>query len=185
MMIDFAHWIKWLPWVLAVIGGMLLWIAITKLNTYLKKLLRPFKKGRKYRCRVLAIVDGDTIDCRRLFYFGQSQRMRLAYVDAPESKQQFGEEAQKYLKKMLQGRIVTLNVADMDRYGRVVADVYLGRESVSETLIKDGIAWVYADYVRHPKRLKHLNELQDDAKKRKRGLWKHSRPMNPKEYRSR
>ncbi len=184
-MIAFEHWIKWLPWIFAVIALWMLWIAVKRLNAYLRKVLNPFKKGRKYRCRVLAIIDGDTIDCRRIFYFWQRKRMRLAYVDAPESKQQFGIDAQKYLKKMLHRRIVTLNVADKDRYGRVVADIYLGCESVSETLIKDGIAWVYADYVRHSKRLKYLNELQDDAKKRKRGLWKHSQPMNPKDYRRR
>lgn len=181
---DFTQWTIWLPWILILIGVWFLWIIIKKINAYLMRLFKPFKKGQRYRCKVLAVVDGDTIDCRRLFYFWQSVRMRLAYIDAPESKQQFGDEAKKYVEKMLKGRGVSLNVVDIDRYGRVVADVYLiGHGSVSEKLVQQGVVWVYPEYVRHPKRLKTLNQLQNEAKKHKRGLWQYSRPVNPKNFR--
>lgn len=171
---------------LILVAFFILYFLLKKLWVYLKKVFNPFKKGQRYRCKVLAVVDGDTIDCRRLFYFWQSKRMRLAYIDAPESKQAFGNQAQKYVEKLLKGRGVTLNVVDVDRYGRIVADVYLiGHGSISEKLVKDGIAWVYPEYIRHPKRLKQFNELQDEAKKRQRGLWKDSRPVNPKNFRGR
>lgn len=144
---------------------------------------KPFKKGKIYWCKVIAISDGDTLTCRRFNLRRSETKIRFAYIDAPESSQNYGRESQKILIKMVHKKLVRINITDSDRYGRHVAVVYRIYKNVNEEMVKRGAAWVYADYIKDQKRLKYWMQLQDKAKKQKKGLWKSARPIHPSIYR--
>lgn len=85
---------------------------------------------------VIKVIDGDTIYVRvlevykgRYLYFnGTTIRVRLADINAPELGTPEGEEAKRALTALVYGRSVYLDIDDLyvnDRYGRVVAVVYM------------------------------------------------------------
>jgi endonuclease YncB( thermonuclease family) len=85
---------------------------------------------------VVEIVDGDTIDVRIFSVYkdrysslnGTVIRVRLADINAPELGTPEGEEAKRVLASILSGKYVYLDIDDLyiyDRYGRVVAIIYL------------------------------------------------------------
>ena len=94
---------------------------------------------------VLKVTDGDTIHVR---YSGHDERVRLIGVNTPEVPwyggrgQCFGVDAGLYARHRLSGRTVALafDVARRDRYGRLLAYVYLGPELFNLTLVRLGYA---------------------------------------------
>jgi micrococcal nuclease len=70
-------------------------------------------------------------------------------------------------------------VRDVDRYGRLVARVYVGGEDVSLALVRSGLAWHYTKYSRDPE----LAEAEMAAKGAQLGLWSRSAPTPPWEFR--
>jgi hypothetical protein len=67
--------------------------------------------------RCLAI-DGDTLVCNR-------QKVRLVNVNAAELKRPGGAEAKRRLQALVRGRSVVLKHYGKDRYGRLLAEVYV------------------------------------------------------------
>lgn len=172
-------------WLIAI-GFVLCLVVIfiyLKISVFLTDVFKPFKKGRTYWCKVIAVSDGDTLTCYRLNFRRSQTKIRFAYIDAPESSQSYGRESQQLVKSMVYRKLVRINITDSDRYGRHIGVVYRIHRNVNEELVKRGAAWVYEDYIKDPKRLKHWLQLQDKAKKQKKGLWKTTRPMRPSAYR--
>ncbi len=75
------------------------------------------------------------------------------------------------------GKTVTVNVMDVDRYGRTVGEVLLqdGR-SLNREQVKAGFAWWYRRYAPDDGT---LAQLEADAKAAKRGLWADAEPVQP------
>ena len=90
----------------------------------------PYFVGEK----VVAVLDGDS------FKIANDQTIRLASLDAPEIKNCYGQEAYKALSNKILGKKVILNDLKTDRYGRIMAMVYLNGKTVNEYLIKNGFA---------------------------------------------
>lgn len=67
--------------------------------------------------RCLAI-DGDTLVCNR-------KKIRLTNVYAPELNQAGGARAKRRLQALVQGGEVTLKPYGHDRYGRLLAEVFV------------------------------------------------------------
>jgi len=94
---------------------------------------------------VTKVTDGDTI---HVAFGGHDERVRLIGVDTPEvpwygaKGECFGVEAGLYTRGRLGARRVRLGFdADRrDRYGRLLAYVYLGRELFNLTLVRLGYA---------------------------------------------
>ena len=94
---------------------------------------------------VLKVTDGDTIHVR---YQGRDERVRLIGVNTPEvdwyggEAQCFGDEAGRYAQGRLTGATVQLafDIDLRDRYGRLLAYVYLGSELFNLTLVQQGYA---------------------------------------------
>ena len=103
------------------------------------------------------VVDGDTIDVIIDLGFDIlfSSRVRLAGIDAPESRttdkaeKALGIEAKEYLKKQLKdAKSVVIRTEKMDsseKYGRILGWVYINgeSESINNKMINDGYAWGY------------------------------------------
>ncbi len=128
--------------------------------------------------KVTHVVDGDTFDVQDST--GQTTRIRFIGLDAPESRktphedvQYYGKEAKEYLKQRLKNQQVRLvnDVEPHDKYGRTLAYVYLADGTfLNAELVEQG----YAVIMTIPPNVAHadeLLELQQQARKNKRGLW--------------
>ena len=81
--------------------------------------------------RVTKVIDGDTF-----MTASRKNPIRLANVDAPEKGTRGGAAATKALKSMIQGETVSIDTVARDTYGRSVAKVKVGRQSVNKA-VKD------------------------------------------------
>ncbi|CAH2715022.1 SPbeta prophage-derived endonuclease YokF [Neobacillus rhizosphaerae] len=122
-------------------------------------------------------VDGDTI---KVTYNGEKETVRYLLVDTPEEKkpntcvQPFAVEAYKRNNQLLNSGQITLEFDHgnkRDKYGRLLAYVFVNGASVQETLLKEGYARIA--YVYQPP-YKYLDQFQADenqAKNKKLNIW--------------
>ncbi|WP_027995847.1 thermonuclease family protein [Simplicispira psychrophila] len=134
-------------------------------------------------CLVVAISDGDTLTARCGLPAAAYQiKVRIAAIDAPESRQAYGTQARKNLLQLCLRQRARIEPLDQDAYGRSVANVRCGSTDVASAQVRAGLAWVYTPYARqHP----YLAPLQRQAKARGMGLWAQRRPVAPWTYRHR
>lgn len=131
----------------------------------------------EFRARIDRVVDGDTLVA--ITEDGRSLRLRLADIDAPEKDQRWGTEATQMLSKMALGRSANVRVEDTDRYGRLVATVFVNEKNVNRAMVRDGHAWVYRKYLRDLS----LPNLEATAKRGQRGLWVNTDAIEPSRWR--
>lgn len=168
---------------LGMVLCLILLYLLRKLSVFLSELFTPFKKGKRYWCRVVHVSDGDTLTCTRFNLRRSETKLRFAFVDAPESKQSFGKESQQMVKKMVYRKLVRVEITDVDRYGRCVGFIRRYGRNINQELVKRGGAWVYEEYIRNPSQKQQWLALQQQAKKQKKGLWKNPNAMRPSTYR--
>lgn len=122
--------------------------------------------------KVERVVDGDTIIIR---IDGTRERVRLIGLDAPESvhadeskNTEEGRLASEFTKGMLEGQKVSLefDVQERDKYGRILAYVYLGDEMFNEILIREGHAQAitYSPNVKYQERFRQIQKERDANK---------------------
>jgi len=126
---------------------------------------------------VVSVTDGDTIKVK--FSNGKIETVRLLLIDTPETVhpskpvQPCGPEASAFTKKMLPaGSTVKLefDVQERDKYGRLLAYVYVGGKSVQKALLAEGLAKVAV----YPPNVKYVDEyraIEAKAKAAKKGIW--------------
>ena len=112
---------------------------------------------------------------------GKAVKVRLYGADAPKRKQAFGTRARQRAGELAFNQVATVRVRDKDHYGRPVAEILLpdGR-SLSQELVKEGLAWWYRQYA---PRDTMLQQLEEDARIARRGLWSDPHPVPPWEWR--
>jgi micrococcal nuclease len=94
---------------------------------------------------IVSVGDGDTL---RVQGPTGPVTVRIACIDAPETRQPFGPEATQRLRQLLpQGQLVTVREVNRDRYGRIVAEVYSQGVSVGLQLVREGYAVVYEQFL--------------------------------------
>jgi endonuclease YncB( thermonuclease family) len=128
--------------------------------------LAPSVAARPFEARVIRVKDGDSLVIERVEAKRRSE-VRLAAIDAPEWSQPHGQQAATALRRMVEGRTVTMEVVDRDRYNRLVARVWLGRSSVNATMVRQGHAWAFDRYITDPE----IAAAQSEARRARRGLW--------------
>ncbi|UCU98000.1 thermonuclease family protein [Acidovorax radicis] len=134
-------------------------------------------------CLVVAISDGDTLTARCGAPGAYHPvKVRIAAIDAPESRQAFGQKSRQNLARLCFRQRAALQPLDTDSYGRTVANVRCGGTDVATAQVRAGLAWVYTPYASaHP----HLAPLQRQARSTGTGLWSQRRPQAPWDYRHR
>ncbi|AOG24418.1 hypothetical protein BSY15_207 [Acidovorax sp. RAC01] len=134
-------------------------------------------------CLVVAIHDGDTLTARCGSPASYQQvRLRVAAIDAPESRQAFGQKSRQHLAQLCFRQQATLQPVEKDKYGRTVAHVRCGGTDVAAAQVSAGMAWVYVPYATDRP---GLTALQDRARAQRTGLWSQPRPLAPWTYRHR
>lgn len=125
---------------------------------------------------VVRVVDGDTFI---IDYNGKNEKVRLIGIDTPESvhpneekNTEFGDMVSNYSKKMLTGKKIQVefDVEERDKYGRLLAYVYLDGQMYNEILLENG----YAKLATYPPNVKYVDEftkIQKKARENKMGMW--------------
>jgi micrococcal nuclease len=125
-------------------------------------------------CDVTKITDGDTIN---VSCSGVKDKIRFCGIDAPEIKhgrkdgQPYGRDAREFVRKLLDGGKVELVEVERDRYGRMVAELWLGKTFINAEVVRAGLAY---DYKQYSKRCPHRDQIVNAeaiAQKNKSGVW--------------
>jgi endonuclease YncB( thermonuclease family) len=127
--------------------------------------------------KVVAIADGDTLTV--LDDAKEQHKIRLHGIDAPEKGQAFGTKARENLTAKVFGKIVRVEIVDVDRYRREVGRIYLGDRFIDLEMVRDGFAWRYVRY----DKAGEFAEAENEARSQRRGLWADPHPEPPWEYR--
>ena len=81
--------------------------------------------------KVTKVVDGDTF-----FTASRKRPVRLAKVDTPEKGERGYQKATNALRSLIKGEEVLIDTVARDTYGRSVANVKIGRNSVNKAMQK-------------------------------------------------
>jgi len=122
------------------------------------------------------VVDGDTIHVR---IGDRLEKVRYIGIDTPEvrhptkGEEPGGRQALSVNRRLVANRHVTLelDVQSRDRYGRLLAYVWVGETMINAELVRLGFAQVMTV----PPNVRHqalFLKLQRDARDAGRGLWK-------------
>ncbi|MEB3274833.1 MAG: thermonuclease family protein [Prochlorothrix sp.] len=136
---------------------------------------------------VLTVVDGDTIEALPVIDQTPSAepiRIRLACIDAPELAQTpYGAQSRDRLQALAPpNATLHMRTVDYDRYGRTVAELFAGETNLNLTLVQEGQAVVYDDYVSNCG-VDRYYEAQDWAKTQRLDFWSQSSPTIPWDFR--
>ena len=130
-----------------------------------------------FQAKVVSIADGDT--CTVLTAQNKQIKIRLAGIDTPEKSQAFGTKAKQALSSKIFGKTIEVKAQTKDRYGRTVADLYIGKRWINLELVAEGYAWHYKQYSKD----KRLAQAEVKARSSRKGLWSDKNPTPPWEYR--
>jgi len=119
----------------------------------------------EYKCKVLRVVDGDTVDVDIDLGFGvwlHRERVRVMCIDTPESRtrdkveKKFGLAAKSHVKDMLPIGSIQILKTEVDKsgedakgkFGRILGDFLLDQDDgsikrLTEIMIEDGHAVPY------------------------------------------
>jgi micrococcal nuclease len=129
-----------------------------------------------FNATVVQAIDGDTIDVR---FSGRVERIRMLGADTPEVKdprkpvQCFGPEASAFTHAQLApGTRVKLesDVEQRDKYGRLLAYVYLRGRRYEDDLLRLGLARLLI-IPPNGEHARAMLKAELDAKQHQRGLW--------------
>jgi len=124
--------------------------------------------GIEIKC--IRVIDGDTIEVKD--EVGTKYRVRYIGIDTPETTEDYGDIATEKNKELVEGKLVKLekDVSSTDKYGRILAYVYVGDIFINAYLVQEG----YAQISTYPPDVKYADyflELQQEARDSSKGLW--------------
>ena len=131
---------------------------------------------------VVGVSDGDTIT---VLVDKTPYKIRLAGIDAPESRQAFGQASKQHLSALVYKKPVTVLWDKKDRYGRTLGKVMVDGTDVCLEQIKAGLAWHYKRYASEQPAQDRANyaAAEDRAKGEQIGLWSDAQPTAPWDWR--
>ncbi len=131
---------------------------------------------------VVGVSDGDTIT---VLSDKTPYKIRLAGIDAPESRQSFGQVSKQHLAALVYRKTVTVLWDKKDRYGRTLGKVIVDGKDVCLEQITAGLAWHYKRYASEQSAQDRADyaSAEDRAKLDKVGLWIDAHPTPPWEWR--
>lgn len=105
----------------------------------------------KGKCKVLEVYDGDTITISFPFYGDiYKKKLRIYGVDCAEIKtkdnkeKEVGIQAKNYLTELILGKVLYIEVYKReDKYGRILATVFIGENMIDKIMIEKGFGYPY------------------------------------------
>ncbi|WP_066051129.1 thermonuclease family protein [Robertmurraya korlensis] len=123
-------------------------------------------------------VDGDTIS---VIYQGEEHNVRFLLVDTPETshprlgEQPFGQEAKDFTSDLVtNAKTIELEFdigPQKDKYGRLLAYVYVDGTMVQEELLQNSLARVAYVYPPNTRYVDPFTDLQKEAQQQGIGIW--------------
>ena len=113
------------------------------------------------------VIDGDTIET------GTGQKIRLKGINTPESSMEFYEESKCFLSERLLNKTVKIESYGFDKYGRILAHVFLNKEHINEEILQKGLATLY--YYEKDSHYGSLGKAEEFARLNEIGIWKESK----------
>ena len=131
--------------------------------------------------RVTGVLEGDLLDIR---HGGNTVRIRLAGIDAPEPDQRFGRDARRQLAAMARNRQVQVLERGMENHGYTVARVVVNGVDLGLAQIEAGMAWHFdGPYpILSARMTEQYRQAEADARKTRLGLWRDLNPLPPWEW---
>jgi micrococcal nuclease len=139
-----------------------------------------------------SLHDGDTIrvtsSAPELAKYADKKgeiKVRFACIDAPETGQKRGAAARSSLQRILadNGDRVNVQPVDVDRYGRVVAEIWTNEGLVQSIQAGLGDVCPYEQYKQNCRNWEAVSASAADAKRSRRGVWADAKPEYPWEWR--
>jgi micrococcal nuclease len=123
---------------------------------------------------VTHVADGDTIT---VITANQTKlRIRMVGIDAPETPkgtkfpgQPYGKEA--YLKQLVEGKQVKVEIYGVDRYKRLLATIFLDGKDINLAMIEAGLAEVYRGPESGNPYTQQYRGAEDTARSAKKNMW--------------
>lgn len=112
------------------------------------------------------VIDGDTI------VLSNGERVRYLGINAPEKGQPSSTEATRANERLVAGKKVKLefDVQTRDRYGRLLAYVWVGDTMINEEIVREG--WAVSETIQpNVKYQDQILQAQKEARNACRGLW--------------
>lgn len=126
----------------------------------------------------LVAIDGDTIK-ELNNTTNKYTRLRLAYIDAPETLQQYGSESTEFLQTILNTcKDLHIVRGALDYYKRQLVVIQCEGENINKAIVRGGYAWAYSRSPKNP-----YFELEQHARVNKFGLWTNPNAINPALFR--
>ena len=131
----------------------------------------------EYKCKILRVVDGDTVDVDIDLGFGvwmHKERVRMMGIDTPESRTRdkvekaFGLASKARLKELLPIGSMSVLKTEIDRsgedkkgkFGRILGDFIVDGKRCTEILIQEGYAVLYTGQNKDQVEQAHLNNRE-------------------------
>jgi micrococcal nuclease len=122
------------------------------------------------------VADGDTVTV--LTPNQTKLRIRMFGIDAPETPkgttfpgQPYGPEAETYLKQLVEGKRVTVEIYQVDRYKRLLSTIFVDGKDINLAMIEAGLAEVYrGPESGNPYKLQY-QAAEEVARSGKKGMW--------------
>ncbi len=139
--------------------------------------LSPFSHA-DFSGRVVRVIDGDTVS---VLSGDQMLRVRLNGIDAPESKQPYGQRSKQSLIQLAAQKNVMVLSSQQDRYGRYLGTLMNGNLNINAQQVEKGMAWAYRFHGK-PTDVNML-ALENKAHSAGIGLWSYPNPIEPWKWR--
>ena len=120
------------------------------------------------KATVERIVDGDTI------VLANGSIVRYVGITSPENNEPFEKESTEANRKLVEGKVVTLEYDNYkgDKFGRILAYLIIDSKNVSIEFARLGMAQVVVYQHKKPFIYQdQLLKLQEEAKQKKLGIW--------------
>lgn len=134
--------------------------------------------------QVVGITDGDTLT---LLVDRQGHKVRIAGIDAPEKRQDWGEKSKTNLSRLAFNQDAVAECPKVDRWGRQICKVSVGGNDVGLAQVQDGMAWWYRKYAKEQtaEDQSAYESAELMSKMRRLGLWSDTNPLPPWDFRRR
>jgi micrococcal nuclease len=127
----------------------------------------------EYKCKILRVVDGDTVDVDIDLGFGvwmHKERVRMMGIDTPESRTRdlvekaFGLASKDRLKELLPVGSMSILKTEIDKsgedkkgkFGRILGDFFIEDKRATDILIEEGHAVAYFGGSKDEIQMKHM-----------------------------